>query len=39
VDAPNDDKMETLWRTYHANIFNPASVKVHEMQVEIPKKY
>ena len=30
--------METLWRTYHTSIFNPASVKVHEMQAEITEE-
>ncbi len=38
-DAPGADQMEELWRTYYANIFNPARVKVHAMQVEMPKKY
>ncbi len=38
-DAPGADEMENLWRTYYANIFNPARVKVHAMQAEMPKKY
>ncbi len=38
-DAPRADEMEDLWRTYYANIFNPARVKVHAMQAEMPKKY
>jgi len=37
--APGEDKIEDLWRTYYANIFNPARVKVHAMQAEMPKKY
>ena len=37
--APTEDKMEALWLTYYANIFNPARVKVHAMQAEMPKKY
>ena len=37
--APRDDEVETLWLTYYANIFNPARVKVHAMQAEMPKKY
>ena len=37
--APEGDEMENLWRTYYANIFNPARVKVHAMQAEMPKKY
>ncbi|MEP7249651.1 MAG: UdgX family uracil-DNA binding protein [Spartobacteria bacterium] len=38
-DAPGADETENLWRTYYANIFNPARVKVHAMQAEMPKKY
>ena len=38
-EAPDADQMEDLWRTYYANIFNPARVKVHAMQAEMPKKY
>jgi uracil-DNA glycosylase len=37
--APRDDKLEALWLTYYSNIFNPARVKVHAMQAEMPKKY
>ena len=37
--APHEDEMESLWRTYYANIFNPARVKMHAMQAEMPKKY
>jgi len=37
--APRDDNVEALWLTYYANIFNPARVKVHAMQAEMPKKY
>ena len=37
--APRDDDIEALWLTYYANIFNPARVKVHAMQAEMPKKY
>ncbi|MGI8890527.1 MAG: UdgX family uracil-DNA binding protein [Chthoniobacterales bacterium] len=39
AEAPGADQMEDLWRTYYANIFNPARVKVHAMQAEMPKKY
>ncbi|MGI8431004.1 MAG: UdgX family uracil-DNA binding protein [Chthoniobacterales bacterium] len=38
-EAPAADEMEEMWRTYYANIFNPARVKVHAMQAEMPKKY
>ena len=37
--APGEDDLEALWLTYYANIFNPARVKVHAMQAEMPKKY
>ncbi len=37
--APTDDSVESLWLTYYSNIFNPARVKVHAMQAEMPKKY
>ncbi|MDQ2659017.1 MAG: UdgX family uracil-DNA binding protein, partial [Verrucomicrobiota bacterium] len=37
--APSDDNIEALWLTYYSNIFNPARVKVHAMQAEMPKKY
>jgi hypothetical protein len=33
------DQTEELWRTYYANIFNSARVKVRAMQAETPKKY
>ena len=34
-----DDELEDLWRTYYANIFNPARIKLKAMQAEMPKKY
>ena len=33
------DPADQLWRTYYANIFNPARLKVKAMQAEMPKKY
>ncbi|MCX8571897.1 MULTISPECIES: UdgX family uracil-DNA binding protein [Hyphomicrobiales] len=38
-DAPTADQSEEMWRTYFANIFNPARLKVKAMQSEMPKKY
>jgi len=38
-DAPSSDPLETIWRTYYANIFNPARLKVKAMRAEMPKKY
>jgi probable DNA metabolism protein len=37
-DLPDDDADE-LWRTYFANIFNPARLKVKAMKSEMPVKY
>ena len=37
--APDTDAIEPLWRQYYANIFNPARVKIHAMQKEMPKRY
>jgi DNA polymerase len=31
--------IEPLWLTHYANIFDPARVKVHAMETEMPKKY
>ncbi|TSE06178.1 UdgX family uracil-DNA binding protein [Mesorhizobium intechi] len=38
-DAPTEDDIEALWRTYFENIFNPARLKVKAMRKEMPKKY
>ena len=38
-EAPDDDDLETLWKTYYANIFNPARIKLKAMQAEMPKKH
>lgn len=34
-----DDATEGLWRTYYANIFNPARLMVNAMTSEMPRKY
>ena len=39
ADAPGDDALETLWRTYYASIFNPARLKVRTMTREMPVRY
>ena len=39
LPAAEDADGQALWRTYYANIFNPARVKVNAMQKEMPKKY
>ena len=37
--APNEDALDGLWRSYYRSIFNPARLKVKAMQAEMPKKY
>ncbi len=39
TDAPGEDALEDLWRTYFANIFNPARLKVDAMVKEMPVRY
>lgn len=39
ADAPSTDRLEEIWLTYYANIFNPARLKTKAMQNEMPKKY
>jgi DNA polymerase len=39
ADAPAEDAMEDVWRTYYASIFNPARLKVAAMRSEMPVKY
>lgn len=38
-EAPTEDTVEDLWRTYYGSIFNPARVKTQMMQSEMPKRY
>ncbi|NUZ04373.1 UdgX family uracil-DNA binding protein [Piscinibacter koreensis] len=38
-DAPPADAGEALWLTYYRSIFNPARLKVEQMQREMPKRY
>ena len=38
-DAPKADELEDLWRTYYANIFNPARIKLKAMRKEMPSRY
>ncbi len=37
--APHEDAVENLWRTYYGSIFNPARVKVRMMTSEMPRHY
>jgi DNA polymerase len=38
-EAPTEDATESLWIRYYSHIFNPARVKTHAMQAEMPRKY
>ena len=37
--VPADDAGEDLWRTYYANIFNPARINPKMMRQEMPQRY
>ena len=37
--APIGDELEELWRTYYANIFNPARIKLKAMKAEMPVRH
>jgi probable DNA metabolism protein len=37
--APQGDALEDLWRTYYANIFNPARLNVRAMKRELPVRH
>lgn len=39
ADVPADDAQDGLWRTYYANIFNPARLNPRMMRQEMPQKY
>jgi DNA polymerase len=38
-ETPAADELEDLWRTYYANIFNPARIKLKAMRKEMPARY
>ena len=38
-EAPSGDELEGLWKTYYANIFNPARIKLNAMRAEMPVKH
>lgn len=38
-EAPDEDALEELWKTYYASIFNPARVKVATMKREMPVRH
>lgn len=37
--APEGDELEDLWRTYYANIFNPARIKLSATRAEMPVRH
>ncbi|MFN0102629.1 MAG: UdgX family uracil-DNA binding protein [Bryobacteraceae bacterium] len=37
--APSDDRIEDLWLTYYASIFNPARVNLAAMTAEMPVRH
>lgn len=39
AEVPGDEAGDDLWRTYYANIFNPARLKIDAMKREMPVKY
>ncbi|TGX54848.1 DUF4130 domain-containing protein [Sphingomonas gei] len=39
ADAPGDDPVEDVWKTYYASTFNPARLKTGMMLKEMPRKY
>ena len=38
-EGPEGDALEDLWRTYYANIFNPARLNVRTMKRELPVRH
>ncbi|NND95935.1 MAG: UdgX family uracil-DNA binding protein [Pirellulaceae bacterium] len=38
-EAPDEDALEELWKTYYASIFNPARIKVDTMKREMPVRH
>lgn len=37
--APDEDRLEALWRTYYASTFNPARLRPAAMRAEMPRRY
>jgi len=37
--APSEDAMEEVWRTFYRAIFNPARIKIKMMKQEMPVRY
>ena len=39
AELAGEDALEDTWRTYYANIFNPARIKLSAMKAELPVKH
>jgi uracil-DNA glycosylase len=39
AEAPTEDALEALWRTYYASTFNPARLRPGAMRAEMPRRY
>ncbi len=37
--APGEDELETMWRSYYGSIFNPARLNTRAMKAEMPARY
>ncbi|MBB5057346.1 DNA polymerase [Granulicella aggregans] len=37
--APDEDELETLWRSYYSSIYNPARLNPRAMRSEMPVRY
>ncbi len=37
--APSEDEVETMWRSYYGSIFNPARLNTRAMRSEMPVRY
>ena len=37
--APDEDELETLWRSYYSSIYNPARLNPQAMRSEMPVRY
>jgi DNA polymerase len=39
ADAPAEDALEEVWRTYYRSIFNPARLNKTKMRADMPQRY
>jgi len=37
--APDEDELETLWRSYYKSIYNPARLNLNALRSEMPVRY